>query len=244
MTQSSVTDGVFISPAVFTQENRRKYLRDGYIYIERGLNGEVPDLLLGELENKTYLSVQSPAGRLGVTTFYSKNGESLLSAVPQVGLLEEEFVHLTNWLSGVTYEPLDNRSIGASVNVTPSGGGFATHFDRQEITAIAYLNKVEGGQLDLWPRLRRWELSWFGGLSRRMTMLLTTLLTPKRIAPERGSILIFTKLTPHRVAEVKSKHPRVSVIFGLDRPGVSFREGQTYYGDAEETVAVGSLRQG
>lgn len=241
---SPAPTGTLVRSSAYTEENRRKYLRDGYIHIENGLNDDVPDQLLSDLEHKTYLKVESPAGRRGVTTFYSKNGANLLAASPMIPSLEKELIELTNWLSGITYEALDNRSIGASVNITPAGGGFGTHFDRQEVSVIAYLNKVEGGELDLWARLRRWEPGWLGAFAHRVTMLLTTLLRPVRIAPKRGSILIFTKLTPHRVAEVKSDQKRVSVVFGLDRPGVSFLQNQTYYGDAEENVPIGALRQG
>lgn len=241
---SNPQDGVCIKADVYTEENRRNFQRDGYIYVEGALNSGTPDTLLGDLSHKTYLKVESPAGRLGVTTFYSKNGENLMGASPLVRPLESELVALTNWLSGITYQPLDNRAIGASANVTPAGGGFATHFDRQEISAIAYLNKVEGGQLDLWPNLRRWEPRWLGPRAGRITMLITTRLRPVSITPAKGSILIFNKLTPHRVREVLSPYPRVSIIFGLDRPGVSFLNGQAYYGDAEESVAIGDLRQG
>lgn len=235
---------VCIQPSVFTEENRRRFRRDGYIYLEGALDPEMPDRLLGDLSHKTYLKVESPAGRLGVTTFYSKNGARLMAASPLVAPLESELIGLTNWLSGIEYLPLDNRAIGASANVTPAGGGFATHFDRQEISAIAYLNRVEGGELHLWPGLRKWEPQWLGRHAARVTMFLTTVLRPVGIAPTKGSVLLFNKFTPHRVAQVHSTYPRVSIIFGLDRPGVSFLNGAAYYGDAEESVTIGDLKSG
>lgn len=232
----------YIRPEAFSDANRSRFVKDGYVYIQNALQDAVVDGLLGDLENKSYLKVESPTGRQGVTTFFSKNGENLIKASPLITPLEREMVELSNWLSGETYAPLDNRSIGASVNVTPAGGGFGTHFDRQEISAIAYLNSVEGGALDLWPRLRRWEPKWLGKKAARVTMALTLALPPVSISPTRGSLLIFTKYTPHRVAEVKGERSRVSLVYGLDRPGVSFLEGQEYYGDAEESVTIGSLR--
>jgi hypothetical protein len=75
-----------------------------------------------------------------------------------------------------------------------------------------------------------------------MTIALTMVLPPVRLRPRKGSILLFTRESPHRVAKVRGDRSRVSVVFGLDRPGHTFLDGSAYYGNAEETVQVGSLR--
>jgi hypothetical protein len=54
-------------------------------------------------------------------------------------------------------------------------------------------------------------------------------------------VIVFTKTTPHRVAGVEGDKFRVSVVFAYDRPGVSFLQGQTYYGYGEETKTIQDL---
>ena len=47
--------------------------------------------------------------------------------------------------SGVELTPIADRMAGININITPPGGEYRWHYDRNEFTAILYLNEVEGG---------------------------------------------------------------------------------------------------
>src|SRR5436853_6275797 len=50
--------------------------------------------------------------------------------------------------------PLSERKAGVNVNITPSGGQYRWHYDRNEVTALVYLNEVKGGEIEFYPRYR------------------------------------------------------------------------------------------
>jgi hypothetical protein len=171
---------------------------------------------------------------------------------------------LLQWISdisGETYSPLDNRAIGIFLNVTPPGGGFGTHPDRQAITIVSYLNNADGGALYVYPAFPRWFQHGLRGspaprmraLRRHAIKSLNTsrgfvaeaahrlLFHPVRINPRAGTVAAFTKLSDHRVDPVAPGSVRFGLVVAGDRPGVSFKEGQKYYGYAPEEIMLSDL---
>jgi hypothetical protein len=87
--------------------------------------------------------------------FLTFNGEDVVQNVPSASRFYTQVNEVVNSLSGRHYNPLDNIKIGLSINITPAGGTFSWHYDRNEIMAILYLNEVEGGgQLEFYPKYR------------------------------------------------------------------------------------------
>jgi hypothetical protein len=61
---------------------------------------------------------------------------------------------LINRLLGVDVVPMKNSMAGINVNVTPPGGSYRWHYDRNVLTATLYLNQVTGGDIELCPNFR------------------------------------------------------------------------------------------
>ena len=126
--------------------------------------------------------------------------------------------------------PLRNRAASVNVNVTPPGGEYRWHYDRNAVTAILYLNTVSGGETEMYPgyrihlgkwknaRLQRWLdslLQWklFLKLSRRHTL----------ISPAHGLLLIMRgDRCLHSVRRVEGSEDRINVVMTFDVPQARF----------------------
>lgn len=51
-------------------------------------------------------------------------------------------------------EPVANRMARMNVNLTPFGGEYRWHYDRNAVTAILFLNAVDGGETEMYPNFR------------------------------------------------------------------------------------------
>jgi hypothetical protein len=173
--------------------------------------------------------------------FLTLNGEDIEENVPAAVPLYAKVNEVINRISGKEYAALENKKIGLSINVTPAGGTFSWHHDRHEITAILYLNEVEGGgELEFFPNnrlllknkqgLRKWlQLGCDAvGLVVSMVVRKKVRVTPK---PGLMCVMVGTRCT-HRVRPVVGDRDRVCVIFAYDVPGKNFSRELTadYYG--------------
>src|SRR5215469_11679136 len=141
--------------------------------------------------------------------FLTFNGEDVEENIPAATKLYVRVNEVVNQLSGKDYAALENKQIGLSINVTPSGGTFSWHHDRHEITGILYLNEVEsGGELEFFPNnrfllknnrgpVRKWLQLGFDALAlgRSLMTRRKVIVTPK---PGVLFIMIGTRCT-HRV---------------------------------------------
>jgi hypothetical protein len=174
--------------------------------------------------------------------FLTLNGEDVEQNIPTANQLYARINELVNQLSGNHYAALENKQIGLSINVTPSGGTFSWHHDRHEITAILYLNEVEsGGELEFFPNnrillknnregIKKWIQLGIDGL-----VLVVSKMTRRKVTvtPKPGvlCIMVGTRCT-HRVRSVIGDRERVCMIFAYDVPGKDFSRELTtdYYG--------------
>ena len=174
--------------------------------------------------------------------FLTFNGEDVEENIPAATKLYVRVNEVVNQLSGKDYAALENKQIGLSINVTPSGGTFSWHHDRHEITGILYLNEVEsGGELEFFPDnrillksnrglARKWLQLGFDALALARSMITRrkVIVTPK---PGVLCIMVGTRCT-HRVRSVIGNRDRVCMIFAYDAPGKDFSKELTtdYYG--------------
>jgi hypothetical protein len=122
---------------------------------------------------------------------------------------------------------IDDARAACNVNITPPGGQYRWHYDRNLVTALVYLNGVEGGETDLYPNYR---IKWPWGWPRAMQSLLDRLLLnqgvralaghPTAITPAQGTFVALRgNTTLHSVRPVRGDEVRVNLVVAFDRPG-------------------------
>lgn len=131
---------------------------------------------------------------------------------------------------GPALVPLGNRAAGVNVNITPPGGEYRWHYDRNAVTAILFLNRVQGGETECYPRYRL-HLGRFktGAVQRGLDALLRLEAVRRRcghlhvVTPEPGLLLLMRgDRCLHSVRPVTGSAERINVIMAFDRPGARF----------------------
>jgi hypothetical protein len=122
---------------------------------------------------------------------------------------------------------IDDARAACNVNITPPEGQYRWHYDRNLVTALVYLNGVEGGETDLYPNYR---ITWPWGRPRAMQSLLDRVLLNKRVralaghptavTPAQGTFVALRgNTTLHSVRPVRGEQVRVNLVVAFDRPG-------------------------
>jgi hypothetical protein len=122
---------------------------------------------------------------------------------------------------------IDDARAACNVNITPPGGQYRWHYDRNLVTALVYLNGVEGGETDLYPNYR---IKWPWGRPRAMQSLLDRLLRnsgvravaghPTAVTPAQGTFVALRgNTTLHSVRPVRGDEVRINLVVAFDRPG-------------------------
>lgn len=176
---------------------------------------------LERLEGLPLIERQAPGRALRYKVI---DGRRIGSAIPDIdkltGCVRAELEQVT----GSSLEPIRDAVAARNVNVTPPGGEYRWHYDRNAVTAIIYLNEVPGGETELYPnyrlvlpgvrRLQRW-------LDALLRLPAARRLSGRQVvaAPERGSMLIIRgDRTLHSVRRVGGDQDRVNVILAFDGP--------------------------
>lgn len=122
---------------------------------------------------------------------------------------------------------IDDARAACNVNITPPGGQYRWHYDRNLVTALVYLNGVEGGETDLYPNYR---IKWPWDRPRAMQSLLDRLLLnsgvrsvaghPTSVTPAQGTFVALRgNTTLHSVRPVRGDEVRINLVVAFDRPG-------------------------
>jgi hypothetical protein len=158
------------------------------------------------------------------------------------GLIEKHFkkIHtlylngmntLVNELSGFQLAPLENKLVGVNINIMPARrSSYRWHYDRTSVTAILYLNDVEGGETVMYPNyrilLKNRKLQW-------LQRLLDSLLRPRIVRgifgnkqvvePKAGRLVVMqANRCWHSVRPVAGERERINIILSYDLPGAEF----------------------
>jgi hypothetical protein len=219
----------------------------GYTLIEQFLPDTQCQEILQSIEDyrkdKALINVDQASLIRGRNRFLTLNGQDIDDNLPAITELYARVNEVVVAVTGETYLPLNNRAIGLSINVTPPGGQFSWHYDRNEITAVLYLNEVEEGQLELYPNYRFLLKDRHQGMKKWLQRALDALLRPGLVrdllghkvvvTPRVGSLCIMAaSRCLHRVRPVIGTRDRVSVLLAYDVSGKAFTKENTrdYYG--------------
>jgi hypothetical protein len=177
--------------------------------------------------------------------YFVIDGEAVKHHLPALEALALQIRVLAEQVSGLPLGLLEDKKVAVNVNITPPAGEYRWHYDRNAITAILFLNEVQGGETEIYPgyrlHLRRRK---HGPLQRTFDRLLQSSwvrrLFGKRvlIRPQTGLLLIMRgDYCLHSVRKVEGIKERINIIFSYDLPGTFFpqQEGLNSYLYTQET---------
>ena len=180
--------------------------------------------------------------------FFTVNSEELEELVPAVQRLERELCAVASQLEGRPLVPLDNKRIGLSLNLMPASGKLSWHYDRNLVTAVVYLNEVEGGEFEVYPRYRVRLPNNHRGPRKLVQRVFDAAMRPRAVRnilgrkltvpPTVGGIAFMDSTCLHQVAPVRGTVSRASIIFCYDEQGKVFSKDRTqnYYGYRDQPV--------
>lgn len=229
------------------EAERERFERDGLLVVDSFVTARACEEIVAavdDLHARNRLIQVDRVGRSSVSRFATINGDELERAIPRVSELYAEVGGFVRRIACPDLVPLENRSIGLSINVTGPGQQFAMHYDRNAVTAVIYLATVtEGGQMECYPRSRVLLGSRdtpFGGRLQTLLDLCTKstawkLLSGQRrmVSPVAGRMLVFRgNRCLHGVRPVQGAATRYSLQLAYDMPTTSFGRSETtdYYG--------------
>jgi hypothetical protein len=158
------------------------------------------------------------------------NGEEIQSRLPGIQKLYENVLPVARRETNQHVVPLSNRIAGVNINITPAGGAYRWHYDRNAVTAVLYLNEVEGGEIEAYPNYRlllpRARASQMQGYLDRLLQLDLVLRSFGRkntIAPRPGLLVIMRgDRCLHSVRPVSGDAERICVVMSFDFPDAAF----------------------
>ena len=177
------------------------------------------------------------------------SGKAVESHLPEVQKLYETVNQLINNLTNQQLFPLKNIEVGCNVNITSEGGTYRWHYDRNAVTALLYLNEVDGGEIEFYPNYRivlpNAKFSRFQSfLDQLLQFSLVRHTFGQRIVvkPQPGLLLIMHgNKCLHSVGPVTQGSDRINIVMAYDLPNSSFAiEDQlnTYLYSSENVSAL------
>jgi hypothetical protein len=158
------------------------------------------------------------------------HGEEIRGRLAAIQSLYEEMLRLVQRMTGEQVVPLRNSKVGVNVNITPPGGMYRWHYDRNAVTAILYLNEVSGGETEAYPHYR---LLLAGARSSQTQNYLDRLLRTglmlrifgrkQTLAPKPGLLVIMRgDRCLHSVRPVSGSDDRICIVMSFDSPEATF----------------------
>ena len=158
------------------------------------------------------------------------DGKAIKSHLLEIQQLYHEVNQFINNLIEQQLVPLQNTQVGCNVNITEKGGTYRWHYDRNLLTAILYLNEVEGGEIVLYPDYRillpqgKFSIfqSFLDGILR-LRFIRNVLGRKIIIKPQPGLLLLmYGNKCLHSVCPVRGIDARINIVMSYDFPEASF----------------------
>ncbi|MGR3179321.1 MAG: 2OG-Fe(II) oxygenase [Candidatus Anammoxibacter sp.] len=158
------------------------------------------------------------------------DGKKIKENLIRIDLLYSSINSVVNKTTGQEMTKLKNVRVGVNVNITPSGGEYRWHYDRNAITVILYLNEVEGGETECYPNYRMFlKKVRYSRLQRYIDSLWQMGFVRKifgkkvLIKPCQGSlVLMYGNRCLHSVRKVQGSDDRINIILAYDIPNADF----------------------
>ncbi len=153
------------------------------------------------------------------------DGHQFPDAVPDADRLLGRVHEQVEKTFGAPLVLIDDTRAACNVNITPPGGAYRWHYDRNRVTALLYLNLVAGGETDLYPNYRFAAPNRFHiqrGLDRALLTRPARRLLGRMhtIVPAPGTLAVIRgDRTLHSVRPVTGSDDRINLVLAYDRPG-------------------------
>jgi hypothetical protein len=155
------------------------------------------------------------------------DGRIIADALPEIDDLTTRVEEALERTCGPGLQPIDDAVAARNINVTPPGGEYRWHYDRNAATAIIYLNEVPGGETEIFPNFR---ILFRNGRHQRIQQFLDDALRlqlirrlfghQKLVEPRQGTLVIMRgNTTLHSVRAVLGTEDRIAVVLAYDYPG-------------------------
>jgi len=156
------------------------------------------------------------------------HGEQIAESFPRLEELYRRIQSIAHEKSGLELMPMRQKKVAININITPPGGEYRWHYDRNALTAILFLNAVEGGITEMYPGHRlalkgRSHSAWQQGLDRLWMSSAGRVFSRKiGVEPAPGRLLLMRgDRCLHSVTAVKGREDRINVIFSYDQVGAT-----------------------
>jgi hypothetical protein len=155
------------------------------------------------------------------------DGRNIADALPEIDDVTKRVEEALERICGPGLMPIEDSVAARNINVTPPGGEYRWHYDRNAATAIIYLNEVAGGQTEIFPNYR---IFFRDGRYQRIQKWLDDMLrlrfvrrlfgNLKVVEPHQGTMVIMRgNTTLHSVREVLGTEDRIAIVLAYDYPG-------------------------
>jgi 2OG-Fe(II) oxygenase superfamily len=155
------------------------------------------------------------------------DGLKIADAIPEIDDVTERVESALDEVCGPGLRLMEDSVASRNVNVTPPGGEYRWHYDRNAVTAILYLNEVPGGETEVFANYR---LLLRRGRHQRTQQRLDDLLRlrlvrrlfghQRLIVPHKGTMVIMRgNTTMHSVRAVLGTEDRIAAVLSFDYPG-------------------------
>jgi hypothetical protein len=155
------------------------------------------------------------------------DGRRIADAIPEIDDLTTRVEEELDRTCGPGLVPIDDATAARNVNVTPPGGEYRWHYDRNAATALIYLNEVPGGETEIFANYR---MLIRNGRYQRVQRWLDGMLRPRivrrlfghgrLVEPRQGTLVIMRgNTTLHSVREVLGTEDRIVIVLAYDYPG-------------------------
>jgi hypothetical protein len=225
------------------QAARERYRSSGYSFLDRFVPADECRTIVETVEGyRDKMIAVDNSSLIARQKFYTVNGEELEELIPAVPRITEELCQVVSDFEGRTLAPLDNKTVGLSLNLTPKGGVLSWHYDRNLVTAVIHLNEVSGGEFQVYPRYRVRVANNHHGVRRtaqrvfdlalRGSWVRAVLGRKVVVPPAPGSVCLMDSTCLHQVAPVLGTTSRAAIVICYDEPGKVFSQDRTrnYYG--------------
>jgi hypothetical protein len=161
------------------------------------------------------------------------DGNTISRSICELEELYRRTGQLIGRWAGCELAPIAERVAGINVNITPPGGEYRWHYDRNEVTAIVYLNDVDGGATEIYanhrillpPRLRSMQSRLDAVVGSRAVRALAG--TKSVVMPRAGRLVVMQgDRCLHSVCPVEGTHERINLCMAYDRAGGQTRPHQ------------------